>query len=96
MMRGNFTPVTGKDRMMQKINEVSFAVNDIHLYLDTHPCDEKAMEFFRENVRMRKEALSEYARMYGPLTIDTAADSASRSWQWIQQPFPGEKEGGCR
>ena len=32
-----------RKELLQKINEVSFAVNDITLYLDTHPCDEKAL-----------------------------------------------------
>ena len=27
-------------QLLQKINEVSFAVDDILLYLDTHPCCE--------------------------------------------------------
>lgn len=30
-------------QLLGEINEVSFAVNDLHLYLDTHPCDEKAL-----------------------------------------------------
>ncbi|MGN0360961.1 MAG: spore coat protein CotJB, partial [Hominisplanchenecus sp.] len=33
--------------MLQYINEVSFAVNDISLYLDTHPCDQEAMEYYQ-------------------------------------------------
>lgn len=34
--------------LLQQINEVSFAVNDILLYLDTHPDDEKALAFFED------------------------------------------------
>ncbi|MCI7812717.1 MAG: spore coat protein CotJB [Robinsoniella sp.] len=78
---------------MQYINEVSFAVNDLLLYLDTHPDDEKAMAFYRENAEKRTTALRQYAMLYGPLTVDTALDSASRSWEWVQQPWPWE--GGC-
>lgn len=40
---------TSKRRcLLQQINEVSFAVNDILLYLDTHPDDEKALAFFED------------------------------------------------
>ena len=34
---------TAKEKLMNRINEVSFAVNDVLLYLDTHPCCEEAM-----------------------------------------------------
>lgn len=85
-----------KEQLLHQIDEVSFAVNDIHLYLNTHPCDEKAMAFFNENSRKRKMLMEEYAQTYGPLTIDTAAESCGSTWKWAEQPFPWEKEGGCR
>lgn len=87
---------SNRRKMMQEINEASFAVNDILLYLDTHPCDEKAMEFYRKNASRRNELLCRYAREFGPLTIDSAVDSCSDTFQWAQQPFPWEEEGGCR
>ena len=37
-----------REQLMNTINEVSFAVDDIKLYLDTHPDDEKALDFFKE------------------------------------------------
>ena len=80
-------------QLMQYINEVSFAVDDILLYLDTHPLDEAALCFYRDNVQKRVAALDYYAAKYGPLTVDTAQDNASRSWEWVEQPWPWE--GGC-
>jgi spore coat protein JB len=93
-MTGNGKP--NKEQLLQLINEVSFAVNDIILYLDTHPCDEKALAFYREKVAIRNEALKEYAACFGPLTIDTADDTCSDSWEWVMQPWPWEVKGGCR
>lgn len=81
-----------REELLNTINEVSFAVNDITLYLDTHPEDQEAMEFFREKVMMRKEAMEEYARRFCPLTIDTADDDCSRRWEWVMQPWPWEGE----
>ena len=46
-----------REHLLNTINEVSFAVDDMKLYLDTHPEDEKALLFFKEKVRMRNEAL---------------------------------------
>lgn len=80
--------------LLNMINEVSFSVIDTQLYLDTHPCDEKALTHFQECSKMRNQALKEYAKLYGPLTIDTAAASCNERWSWINDPWPWQ-EGGC-
>ena len=37
------------------------------------------------------------AEQYDPLTIDTANDRMSRSFEWVMQPWPWEvnRKGGC-
>ena len=57
-------------QLLNRIDQVSFAVNDMTLYLDTHPCDEKALTYCHELVQERKKLLKEYAEAYGPLIID--------------------------
>ena len=92
----NNNRIMTRQQYLQRINEVSFAVDDILLYLDTHPEDTQALEYFREHVSARNRLLKEYACNYGPLTIDTADDAASSSWAWVLQPWPWEpcREGG--
>lgn len=86
-----------KEQLLCRIDQLSFAVVDINLYLNTHPCDEKAMAYFEEKSALRNEALEAYARNFGPLTIDTANDTQSRCWEWVNQPWPWEvMKGGCR
>jgi len=80
--------------MLNTINELSFSVLDIQLFLDTHPCDEDALAYFQECSNARNQALKEYAQYYGPLTIDTATASCSERWSWINDPWPWQ-EGGC-
>jgi spore coat protein JB len=75
-------------KLFQWINMVSFAVNDITLYLDTHPCDEKAMRYFNHYCDLRMQALQEYECCYGPLTLDTT--TAEGKWLWSTQPMPWE------
>ena len=100
MRRNNdMTPRTGGNAMnrrqlMDHINQVSFAVDEVKLYLDTHPCDKDALAYFREMSRKRNHALKEYAAAYGPLTIDTAEESCTERWNWINEPWPWQ-EGGC-
>lgn len=85
-----------REKLLCRINEVSFAVNDILLYLDTHPCDQEALDYFKERIAERRKLMSEYAEKFGPLTIDDAAESCGDTWKWMEQPFPWEKEGACR
>jgi spore coat protein JB len=80
--------------MLQKINEVSFAVVELNLFLDTHPEDSNALEYFNECSRHRQKLLREYARMYGPLIVDDANENPGSYWNWIQMPWPWQ-EGGC-
>lgn len=79
-------------RLMNWINMVSFMVDDIQLYLDTHPCDKEALEHFEHYKDLRVQALEEYARCYGPLTVDTTSDYDE--WAWVMQPWPWEG-GSC-
>ena len=48
-------------QLLNRIDQVSFAVNDMTLYLDTHPCDEKALTYCHELVQERKKLLKEYS-----------------------------------
>ena len=54
-----------KDLLMQ-IGHASFAVDDVKLYLDTHPRDQEALDFFYEYNKKRNQLLKEYAKYYGP------------------------------
>ena len=79
----------GKKERLNYINQVSFVVDDVKLYLDTHPCDKEALSYFQEYSRLRNQALKEYASYYGPLTVDTADSSCSDRWNWVNDPGPG-------
>lgn len=80
-----------RQRLYQWIHMVSFAMNDINLYLDTHPEDKEALAYFNQVREQRMQALKEYNCKYGPLTIDTATPEGK--WLWSTQPMPWE--GGC-
>lgn len=80
--------------LLNRINEVSFAVVELNLYLDTHPDDRNALSLFSQYSRQRLDLLHQYAEMYGPLTVDYADENSSEYWNWIQMPWPWQ-EGGC-
>ena len=85
-------------QLFNHINEVSFAVEDIILYLDTHPYDSEALAYCNEMVNARTEALEVYSRRFEPLTIDNTDECETNRWEWIMQPWTWEvmSKGGCR
>ena len=83
-----------KKELLEWINIVSFAVDDVKLFLDTHPNCTEALDFFDEFKKQRVQALKQYASAYGPLTVDTADYSCAERWNWINEPWPWQ-EGGC-
>ena len=80
-----------KEQMLHQISVMSFAAYDMLLYLDTHPDDVKALSFYQEQCSIRKQLLDDYARQFGPLTMDHACNSPSDSWDWVMQPWAWEK-----
>lgn len=81
--------VPSRRELMQRINQYSFAVNDATLFLDTHPYDTEAMNYFQKYRALRLEAIQEYAKYYAPLLVDYAV-SDKAPWSWANEPWPWE------
>ena len=79
-----------QSQLMDIINKTSFAVNDIQLYLDSHPDCPKGLAYFHEHNQLRNAALKEYSRRFGPLTLETASEGSKRHWEWIHGKWPWE------
>ncbi len=86
--RGQNVNQAKRRQLFSFINRVSFAVNDITLYLDTHPQDQDAINYFNHYSDLRKKALKEYEELYGPLTIDLARPD--KMFDWADMPLPWE------
>ncbi len=76
--------------LLNQIREYAFSVNDLALYLDTHPCDQRALRAHREYAEKLMELKSIYQEEYGPLSINFPGGS---SWKWIESPWPWERGG---
>lgn len=85
------------NRMLRDISIIDFALVDLNEYLDTHPFDKQAMEYFNHYARIKNQMAKEFSMRYYPLTTDLSADT--REWNWVLSPMPWEytaMEGGCR
>ena len=77
-----------KNELMKQIMDYKFAANDMALFLDTHPCDKKALKLHNEYVEKLNEYKKQYEKEYGPLTIYDETDSWSK---WVYESWPWER-----
>lgn len=86
-----------KNRMLKDISVIDFAMVELTLYLDTHPFDKQAMEYFNHFASIKSQLMKEFASKYYPLSKDTSCDT--KQWNWALAPMPWEAaymEGGCK
>ena len=76
---------------VMELYELGFALDEIILFLDTHPDDVEALADYREISRRYAEAVKEYEKTCAPLTADCV--NSSKYWLWVNSPWPWE--GGC-
>lgn len=76
--------------LLKEIYQSSFSLDDIVLYLDTHPHDIKALQLYQHYADIRKKSMMEYENVFGPLLNDRVKDCDY--WSWVKEPWPWEGE----
>ena len=83
-----------QEELLLEIMVLSFAINDLNLYLDLHPTDESVLRKFKDLTEKAYSKEMEYVKCYGPLEV---MDSESLSkFEWINNPWPWENTGGTK
>ena len=82
-----------KDQLLRRIATTGFACVDACLYLDTHPDDMGALNYYNKLTECRKNALYEYEKKFEPLRADLPPVSGC-DWKWASTPWPWEG-GNC-
>ena len=72
--------------LLHEIMSLNFAINDLVLYLDTHPNDERALCLHNNYSKTLKELKDKYQKVYGPLSIYFPCNK----WRWLEEPWPWE------
>jgi hypothetical protein len=80
-----------RQAMLRKVQAASFVLDDLKLYLDTHPTDKKALSAFAKYQDEYERALAEFSAKYGALTADST--KITNRWSWVDKPWPWELEG---
>ncbi len=86
---------TDQEKDLLEIFEVGFAINDLTLYLDTHPACPKGIELMRDLLLQRLNALTAYAENYVPLTqlSIVTGETENKKYGWDEGPLPWDPFG---
>ncbi len=82
-----------QQQLLHFITEVSFALDDIALYLDTHPKCQQGLACYENYKSMRTQAVKDYTTLYGPLNRYQVNDC--NYFDWVNKPWPWERECDC-
>lgn len=84
MVNKNELPVTPKT----ELQVLAFAIQELALYLDTHPQDHEALDLYQQYQMMYHHGLEEYANSVGPMSH--RAPSSGSKYRWLDDPWPWE------
>ena len=84
-----------KHPLMMKIMEISFTMDELRLYLDTHPDCPKGTALFYQLLKERLNLLTAFAEKFYPLTQTSmvTGDFNQNQYGWGDGPMPWE--GAC-
>lgn len=84
MVNQNNLPVTP----LSEVQVLAFAVQELALYLDTHPEDMEALELYRQYQQLYRKSAQEYAQNIRPL--NHTAPTQGDAYAWLDDPWPWE------
>ena len=79
-----------RKRMLNDIGIVDFTLVDLMLFLDTHPDNQEAIDYFNYYAKVKAKMMQEYSTTFEPLTKEYAA--VNNKWKWNCGPLPWEGE----
>lgn len=80
--------MTEQQNMMRRLQVQCFVLDDVRLYLDTHPDDRRALEYYQKYRKLKEQTEAEYVKNFGPIN-SLQVDSDTR-WTWVDTPWPWE------
>ena len=67
---------------------IDFVVDELELYLDTHPDDTEAFEMYQTFLALKQEARQRYVRLCGP--VKQSDMLGMNHYAWLDNPWPWE------
>lgn len=82
--------MTDREKALMRVQTMAFALTEANLYLDTHPDDIQALNYYHKAVSEYNDAVNTFINNFGPLDI-TQVQSTS-AWTWVEGCMPWEGE----
>lgn len=79
------------DAPLPNLQAMGFALNDLALYLDTHPEDAQAVERYRQLQQAYGTMRQQYSQDFGPL--NHMSEPHEGAYTWLKGPWPWEYSG---
>ena len=76
---------------LAELMALDFAVDELGLYLTTHPEDQEVLQLYWSYTRLAREGREKYQQMYGPLLQTDVTEKDG--YAWLRDPWPWEKGG---
>lgn len=80
--------MTEQQKALQDVRQAGFAMIDAGMFLDSHPTDETALQYFHTMHHKYDKAVEVYEKHFGPLKMKSAG--TGKTWNWIDEPWPWE------
>ena len=72
---------------LAELQTMSFAIQELALYLDTHRNDIEALEMYRMYQKMYMDGKKAYEKEFGPLNH---MSETGETYRWLDDPWPWE------
>lgn len=76
-----------RERLLWRIQALSFTAVDLNLYLDTHPWDTRALADYNQISAALAQTRALYEQLYGPM-LNFGMSCGGDSWRWVEEPWP--------
>lgn len=77
-----------RQQLMEKLQTADFALFDTVLYLDTHPTDQCALNYYDKIKQISNSIREEYVSKFGPLNNNDV--ESNNMFSWVNNPWPWE------
>lgn len=76
---------SNEEKLLLRIYELDFILNDLNLYLDIYPNDKKIFEIFKDTAKELNSLKDEYYNRYQ--VLDLCKDLKNK-YTWLDNPWP--------
>lgn len=79
-----------REATLKQLQALGFAIWETVLYLDGHPNNTRALEYYQTKMEEYRDLRNRYEETYGTLS-PMAMGPTSRTWTWVKNPWPWEE-----